>query len=305
MKYARIIAAVAGQPWAIEPAKGRAVMEFLKVAAAGERVHDADLQAIEEEARRLDKRREARVAATPGGVAVIPIHGVMAQRVGLLGAISGGTSTDVAGRQISAAASDPDVKAIILHVESPGGSIYGMHELADRIYEARGRKPVIAQVDSYAASAAYWAASQASEIVVSPGGDVGSIGVYTMHEDISGLLDASGVKETLIYAGKYKVEGNPFEPLGDEAKGAMQDRVDSAYRDFLGAVSRGRGKDTGHVAEHFGQGRMVRFDEAVKRGMADRIATFDETLSRFQKSTPSRSINRAQEERRINLASQV
>ena len=279
MKYARIIAAVAGEPWAIHPLKGEAILDFLISASSGRKAA-ADVLA-ELEARKLTKRAEARAAESRGGVAVIPIHGVMAQRMGILEQSSGGTSTEEVGQAVTAAADDPEIKAIILHIESPGGSVYGMRELSDRIFEARGAKPVIAQVDSYAASAAYWAASQASEIVVSPGGDVGSIGVLTVHDDVSERLAAEGIKRTIVSAGEHKVEGNPYEPLTDEARATLQARVDSAHSDFLDTVARGRGVEAGKVAESYGRGRMVRDTEAVRAGMADRVATFAQTLQRF------------------------
>ncbi|MDK1019551.1 MAG: S49 family peptidase [Actinomycetota bacterium] len=299
MKYARIIAAVAGQPWAIEPTKGRAMAEFLAFAAAGGKVPAED-------AKKLNPRSERKVADSPGAVAVIPIYGIMVQHAAMVSSMSepAESSMDAVGRTISAAASDPEVKAIILRIESPGGSVYGITELADRILAAREQKPVIAQIDSYAASAAYWAASQATEVVVSPGGDVGSIGVYMLHEDISGFLDQKGIVETFVSAGKYKVEGNPFEPLGEAARTHLQSRVDSAYVDFLAAVSRGRGVDVDTVAERFGQGRMVQYDEAVRRGMADRVATLDETIQRFVSvaSTKDRDARRARKQRELELA---
>jgi len=297
VKYARIIAAVIDQVWAIDPVKARAMLEFLAFAAAGGQVSA-------EEAKKITPRREQKIANAPGGVAVIPIFGILAQHASLMSSISDPStaSTDQIGRQISAAAADPEVKAIVLRVESPGGSVYGLQEFADRIFEARQSKPVIAQVDSYAASAAYWAASQASEIVVSPGGDVGSIGVYTVHEDVSRALEAEGITETLVYSGKHKVEGNPFAPLSDEARAHLQERVDTAHQDFVAAVARGRGVDTGVVAERFGQGRMVRAEDALKKGMADRIATLDETLARFK---PTPSSGRDRQRARLALASKT
>lgn len=289
MKYARIIAAVVGQPWVIHPDKGRAIMKFLTQAALGVKQTP---EAIEE-AKRMNPRTERKVATSPGGVALIPVHGILSQRATSVDESSGMSSMDKIGRSVMAAAADESIKTIILDIESPGGTVYGTNELADRIFEARQSKPVIAVANSYAASAAYWIGSQATELVVAPGGDVGSIGAYMMHEDISGMLDAMGVKETLISAGKFKVEGNPFEPLTDEAKEMFQTRVDAAYKDFTNAVARGRGVDVSTVKKEFGQGRMVQYDEAVSNGMADRVATLDETLSRFVGSPADHSAQRA------------
>ena len=126
-------------------------------------------------------------------------------------------------------------------LDSPGGSVYGVSELADEIMNARAQKPVIAIANSLAASAAYWIGCSASELYVTPGGEVGSIGVWQAHFDYSQALAAEGVTPTLISAGKYKVEGNPYAPLGEDALGFMQSRVDDYYAVFTKSVARGRG----------------------------------------------------------------
>jgi hypothetical protein len=117
--------------------------------------------------------------------------------------------------------------------------------------------------------------------VVSPSSLTGSIGVYASHEDESQALDKIGVKVTLISAGKYKVEGNSFEPLGDDARSAMQAMVDEYYGMFTKAVARGRGVKVSDVTGGFGEGRVVTAQQALKLGMADRVATLDQVLSKY------------------------
>jgi signal peptide peptidase SppA len=158
--------------------------------------------------------------------------------------------------------------------------------LADEVYSARGKKPIIAQVNSFMASAAYWIGSAADEIVMTPGAEAGSIGVYMMHKDVSAAAEQDGVKVTFIKAGKYKTEGNAFEALGAEALTAFQATVDSFYVDFTKAVARNRSVDVSAVTEGFGQGRMVKDYAAVKAGLADSVATLDQTLKRLGKSSP-------------------
>lgn len=242
---------------------------------------DEDSLGAEDFAKKLTPSKEQKIAQAPGGVALIPLHGVILQRAETWLESWGITSADRVGSQVAQAAADDSIKAIILHIESPGGSIYGLHEFAARINDAKTRKPVIAIADSYAASAAYWVGSQATELVVAPGGDVGSIGVYSMHQDISVYMEQMGVKNTLISAGEFKVEGNPFEPLTDEARKQIQERVDSAYKDFVSAVAEGRGVSTSKVLTDFGKGRLVEASAAIKSGMVDRVATLSETVSRF------------------------
>jgi len=281
MEYERIIQAAAGQPWAIDEAKGKAIAEFLAFKASG-----GHYTAGEVAARISDKRAET-MRETPGATAVIPMHGVMFQRAGMIDQMSGGVSTEQVGAAIDAAAADEEVKQIILHIDSPGGAVYGTRELASKVIAAKERKTVIAQVDSVAASAAYWVASQATEIAVTPGGDVGSIGVIAIHEDISRRLEAEGITETIISAGKYKAEGNPYEPLDEEARDHIQSRVDEAYRSFCDAVAEGRGVSVDEVEDKYGQGRMLSAQAALRAGMVDRIATYDETVARYVGSRQS------------------
>jgi len=169
---------------------------------------------------------------------------------------------------------------VVLDVDSPGGAVNGVEELADEMLRARGQKPVVAVANTLAASAAYWIATAADEVVVTPSGEVGSIGVFAVHEDFSAALEAAGIRVSLVSAGKYKMEGNPYEPLGDEGRAALQERVDDYYGMFVGAVARGRGVAAKDVREGFGQGRLVGARQAVELGMADRVATLDETLDR-------------------------
>jgi len=275
VKYNRIVQTVAGQPWAIDEGKGRAIAEFIAFKASGGAYSREEIEA------RIGDKKENDVV--PGkGVAVIPLHGVMFQRAGMIAEMSGGTSSEKVANAVRAATKDDKIKTIVLHIDSPGGSVYGTRELGDVVAQASQVKHVVAQVDSVAASAAYWVASQASEIVVTPGGDVGSIGVLAVHEEVSKQLEEKGVTETIISAGKYKAEGNPFEPLSEDAKDHIQARVYDAYGDFVDAVARGRNTSPQDVVDNFGQGRMLGAQNALKAGMVDRVATFVETLSRFQ-----------------------
>lgn len=221
-------------------------------------------------------------------IAVISVMGVIAQHASQVDDISGpgGTSTERLGQSFQAALNDPSVKAIVLNVDSPGGNVHGVMEVADLIYKARGTKPVVAQVNSTAASAAYWIACSADEIVVTPGGEVGSIGVFGMHKDVSAAAEKQGLKVTFISAGKHKVDGNPFEPISDEFRAAAQADVDTVYASFVAAVARGRGVKASDVRNGFGEGRTVLADQAVKLGMADRTGTMDDTLRRLAKAKP-------------------
>lgn len=275
MKYLHILLACACEPWAMERGKLVAVTQFLMFKAQGGEFSAEEVRA------RISPSREQRVVEQPGQVAVLDMFGVISQRMNMFDEISGGTSTEVATKQIRALQSDEEVKAIILNFDSPGGTVYGIEELAAEILASRGGKPIIAQVNSACFSAAYWLASACEEIIVTPGGQAGSIGVYSIHEDISKMLEMEGIKETLIYAGKFKVEGNPYEPLGDAAAEEIQRRVDQVAASFVRDVAAGRGVGEDFVNDRFGQGRFFGAAELVKRKMADRVATLDDTLERL------------------------
>jgi len=292
LHYPRVVALVRDMPWALLPSKLAAILDLIRFRADGFRLTAEEIRERIGHPRACDMCDDDdplfRIGAAPprvqpsaGGVAVLPIFGVIVQRADMFTEVSGGASTERIASQFRQAVNDPNVGAVVLQIDSPGGGVYGVAELADTILKARGSKPIIAVADSLAASAAYWIAASADEIVVTPSGEVGSIGVYTAHEDLSRLLDAEGVTISLIAAGKYKTEGNPFEPLGEEARAAIQARVDDYYSMFVRSVAKGRDVKLDGVRNGFGQGRVVGAQEAVKLGMADRIDTLEATVSRL------------------------
>lgn len=275
MKYAHILAAVTEERWALHEPKLQAILDFLARQAGGEKLSADEIEA------RITKDREREVTRQSGSVAILPVRGVIANRMNMMDDISGGTSAEGLSRQFQAMMSDDGVKAIILDVDSPGGAVSGTVEFASMVAAARGRKPIVAHVNATAASAAYWIASAAEELVVTPSGMVGSIGVFGVHDDISAALDKLGVKKTLVSAGKFKTAGNPYQPLDDDTRSRMQVRVDEAYDMFVKAVASNRNVTQTAVREGFGQGDMVTAQAALAEGMVDRIATLEETLQRF------------------------
>jgi signal peptide peptidase SppA len=281
MRYLHIVSAFAAEIWVMQPEKLSAIADFLVFKARGGELSDDEIQA------RIDGRRAASVARREGDVAVMPLEGVISPRASMVGNVStsSGVAADDFGERLAALVADDTVKAIVMDVHSPGGSVFGIEALGNQIRAARGSKPIVAQVNSLAASGAYWLASQADEIVVTPGGEAGSIGAYVVHEDISEKLAKDGVRPTLIKAGANKAETANFWPLSDEARAATQARVDAAYKSFVAAVASGRGVTAGEVEDRMGQGRMFTDRELLARGMADRIGTLRETLARLGAQT--------------------
>lgn len=273
--YQRIIQAVAETPWAILPEKLAVIRNLLVLRAEG---YVPEPEEIEQEMMAARAAGERVSFKNGSAIGVIPVVGTIIHRGNMLLESSGAVSVQRLTAQFRAALADPEVGSILFDVDSPGGQVNGVEELAREIYEARGQKPIVAVANGLAASAAYWLASAADELAVTPTGEVGSIGVFAIHEDFSGALEKAGIDINLIFAGKYKTEGNPFEPLTEEAQAAIQGRVDDYYEMFTGAVARNRGTSREAVVDGFGQGRVVGAEQAARLGMVDRVATIDEVI---------------------------
>lgn len=202
------------------------------------------------------------------GFAVIPVHGALLHREeehypGYF------TGYAYITNLVDAAANDPSVRGIILDVASHGGEVNGCFDCADVIAAVGKTKPVYAVVDGYAHSAGYALASQASKIFMSETASVGSIGVVTMHVDYSEMLKEVGIKVTMIYAGEQKVDGNPYAPLGKDAKARIEARVQKSYSVFVAKVDRGRG--IGEKAIRGTEAGCFAGPEAVEIGLADAV----------------------------------
>ena len=279
--FPHVLKAMIDEPWAIMQTKLDAIVEVVNAHIEG-----APVQYVAAQSRPQVDRA--------GGTAVVPIHGVIAQRMDLFSEMSGGTSTERVSKELRTLANDDTIRNIVLDISSPGGSVFGVTELAQEIFEARKRKNVVAVANSLAASAAFWLATQANEFVVTPGGEVGSVGVVALHVDQSKFNEAVGIKPTFIHAGKFKVEGNPHEPLDDDAHDFIQSRVDEHFDRFIRDVARGRGVAQKDVRNGFGQGRVLGAEASVKEGMADRVAPMRSVLADLSARHRNRKRRRAQ-----------
>lgn len=287
MKSKSLLQAFTESPWAILPTKLAVLAEIVERHVAGEKLSAEEIEARIHGAARPSERRVNKVA-------VLPLFGTIFPRANLMTEMSGATSAEMFGKKFQELLKDPEVGAIVIDVNSPGGSVYGIEEVSNQIYEARGTKPIVAVSNHLMASAAYWIGTAADELVVTPSGDVGSIGVFMAHADYSAALQEDGIKISLISAGKYKVAGNPYEPLGEEARAVIQASVDEVYDAFVEAVARNRGIAPDAVRSGFGEGRVVGAREAVKEKMADRVDTLEGTINRLLgKNVPAGSTSAA------------
>ena len=271
--------ALVNRPWAVTAERFRAMLEMAR--------HMTPAASAEPSAA-LAQRRAALTAENRTGsprIAVLSLFGLLAQRMNPMD-FGGDTSLEVFGAVFKQALAAPYIESIVIEVDSPGGCVFGVEELAAMIFAARGKKRIVAIANTAAAAAAYWIGSAASELSCAPSGQVGSIGIVAVHEDWSRAEDAAGVGVTLISAGKYKTEGNEHEPLSDAARAALQDRVGKYYGMFVRAVATQRGVGQADVIEGFGEGRVVGAADALKLGMVDGVETMDELLTRLA-TTPA------------------
>ena len=285
MNHQLLVAEYLATPWALMPERLSAVTAVIARWSGDARASDEVMHSVAADRNARDARRQASVSNSGGGIAVLPLYGIVTQRGNMVDDVSGpGTArTQQFSNLLRAALQDETVSQILIDIDSPGGSVYGVAELADEIVSARAQKPVVAIANSLAASAAYWIGCSASEFYVTPGGEVGSIGVWQAHQDYSKAMDEAGVKTTLISAGKFKVEGNPYAPLDEEAQGFMQSRVDDYYAAFTKAVAKGRGVPISQVRDGMGQGRVLGADAALASSMVDGIATFDDVVKKMRR----------------------
>ena len=265
-------------PWAVDPGRLASIRELLTSTERGHFNVDA-AQA------KHAKKPAAKAARSGKSAAIIPICGTLVHRTDFLSEMLGEVGCDDIGLMLDDAMAAPDIDTIIFDINSPGGSVYGVAELAAKMLAARSEKKTIGVADPLAASGAYWLLSQCSIACVTPSGQVGSIGVYEMQVDQSKYLDLLGVKVNVVKAGKLKASSNPYEPLSQDGRSEIQRGVDDYYYEFVKAVAKGRGVSQAKVREGFGQGGMMRASGAITEGMADKVATLDDVLSGFSSLT--------------------
>ncbi|MFQ6756713.1 S49 family peptidase [Cereibacter sphaeroides] len=300
MNYPMIAGRVFGTPLLVDPVKGAAFL-----AGLGPRLVNGalELRGIEElapdrvaEAGRIaprasvllddagDARREAGrpLYRVEGGVAVIEVTGTLVHRGGWIGQSSGTTSYEGLMAQITAAVADPSVRGIALEIDSYGGEVAGLFDLADTIRAARAVKPVRAFVAEAALSAAYAIASQAERIVLPRTGAVGSIGVLLVHADFSQAMADRGVAVTLIHAGRHKVDGNPYEALPEGVRADLQARVEASRALFAETVAAGRGARLSRQQALATEAQVLDGAAAVAAGLADEVSDLRSAFAAFR-----------------------
>jgi len=215
-----------------------------------------------------------------GSTAVLDVMGTLVQRCSGMDAASGLVSYEFLAADVARMRADDRVKSVLMVLDTPGGeATSGLFDLTDQIAALRSQKPVHAYAHDLAASAGYLLASAANEVWIPETGAVGSIGVVTAHIDVSKKAEKDGVAVTYIYAGRHKIDGNPFEPLPDRVKTRVQERVDAVYGMFVSRVAEYRGLSENDVIDT--DADVYYGEDAVTMGLADGVASFDAFLNRI------------------------
>ena len=214
---------------------------------------------------------------TPSGTAIISIRGTLVQRSSWMGAWSGLTGYDRIRGDLDAALDDPEVRAVLFDIDSPGGEVAGSFALAKAIQAAGDIKPVWAVANERAYSAAYLLACAAQKLYAPASAGVGSIGVIALHLDRSKAERTAGLKYTAIYKGARKNDFSPHEPLSDEAMGVIGAQLDQLYSQFVEFVARARGLSPQEVAQT--EAGCFLGPEALELGLIDGVMEFEEVLA--------------------------
>lgn len=227
-----------------------------------------------------DANRDGLPVQQRGNTAIVPLMGPMMKTTGFLGRFLGLTSTAEVTQAIEAAGADEEVDQVVLLIDSPGGSVAGLSELGDAVARVAADKEVIAQVDSMAASAAYYVAARASKIYSGRMDMVGSIGARMFMLDLSKAFENEGIEPVVIDTGEFKSAGAPGTEITDRQKADFQRVVDGFFADFRDTVMEGRGMTRAQF-DAVGDGRMFFAEEAVELGLIDGIQTLSTTIAQI------------------------
>jgi capsid assembly protease len=236
--------------------------------------------------------KEAKPEGLENGIQTISILGSMVHRGGNLDALSGVASYEAIQNKLQAALDNPEVKSVLLDIDSSGGSVAGAFDLRDFILEAKEQKPIYALARDTMASAAYLIGSAATKVYATQTAQVGSIGVVAMHVDQSERNKQEGIKPTFIHAGDMKVAGNPHEPLEGESLSYLQESVQDSYEMFVEAVAEARGLDPQAIRDT--QARVYKGRKAKSLGLVDgvrKIETVKKELAELSQNPASVSTN--------------
>ena len=265
--------AIYGQPWAITDTWLDAICDIFEANVSG-----ANPKAFEAAAHDLfdDEGRDYQVV---DGVAIIPVMGPIFPRANILTKMSGATSLDVFTRRLDDAINDDGAMAVMIHIDSPGGSVMGLAEAATKVFNARGGKPIVSLAEGTAASAAYMIGSQADYFYATEGSVIGSIGTIARIDSQDRAMKNAGVDSVIFRSSELKAAGNG--PMTPRQEDSMRKMLQTFFAMFKDAVLRGR---EGIDIEAVATGEVWIGSEAVDLNLIDGIMTFDDVIREWSGS---------------------
>ncbi len=228
------------------------------------------------------------------GVAIIPVMGPMIPRANMLQEMSGATSYGMIRNDVANALNDSSIRSILLNFDTPGGSVNQLYDLATFLRTANTVKPVAAWTDGSMTSAGQLLGAATGETWIgSDSAQLGSIGVITMHRDISAAEEKRGEKTTLIYSGRDKAVGHPFGPLSEDHRGVIQGRLDYLYSTFVDSIASYRAMDRNQVANEVADARIFTGRQAIDAGLADGMTSLDDMVAMMRDKGMKRTYSAA------------
>lgn len=276
-----LLSNIVGMPWSIHESAMEVITSVCQRAPVDEQALDAWKSKMSPPADALAVREDARLpgavrARVRDGVAIVPVSGPIFRYANLITDHSGATSLASFAADLTLAVNDAKVKAILLEINSPGGEVVGMAEAAQLVRAASASKPVVAYTEGMMASAAYQIGAAARQIVVAPTANLGSLGVVVTMTDRSAADSRSGVVRHEIVSSQ--TPNKRLTAGTDEGRARIQALADRTADEFLADVALSRGTSIEALLDATGGGGLVIGRDAVARGLADRIAGFEETL---------------------------
>lgn len=256
---------ICGEPWAITEGSLQTILEI------AQRENESPEAIAAKLGRNLQNSYNVTIR---DNVAIIPITGPLFRYANIFSSISGATSYELIAKDLNLALENPNIKAIILDIDSPGGEVNGVSELSNMIYEARGTKPIIAYASGDACSGAYWIASAADKIYVSETSALGSIGVV-------GVYNNKTKEENKIEIISSQSPYKRIDPSSDEGRLKIQSRIDAMAEVFIENISRNRNVSTEEVKNSFGKGDVFIGKQAVDAGLADNLSSLEQIIKQF------------------------
>ncbi|MEO0478424.1 MAG: S49 family peptidase [Planctomycetota bacterium] len=275
-----VVEALIRQHWALERGTFLNLSSLVLRHSRGERLSPEAIEQAMDESPSRERERLAQDRRPPEGIAMIPVQGVIARHARQVNGISQrrGKSIDRLRSRLADALQDDEVEAILLDVDSPGGSVSGLQEFAEDVRAVRGEKPIVAHVDGLCASAALWIAAQADRIYTTRSSEIGSIGVYAPLVDDERLFKNEGVDIEVVSSGGVKGQGFPGTRRSSELRDEIQAGVDRFLDWFVEAVAMGRDLSEEEVRA-LADGRVHFAEQAIELGLADEIASIDDVFA--------------------------